>query len=318
LNTRNENSEVTVAVVGRPAAGHLPLIKSLTGTRPQVKRWSGAATGEENGTDYEFHGCRIRLVVLPGTSLLSPRTREEGISRDYLIDGKPDLILNVVDATDLERDLSLTIRLMELGLPMVMALNRCDVVEARGCRIDVAALERILEIPVVPTATRRKNKPEVLMSKLIFVADTPSTGRPRQFEYGNDVECASEFIEAAIILNHQELARRYPLRWLVYKVMEGDPSVEGELMSGSMVAEALHELRRVHGENLSAHLAAVRVGLAGSIAREVLGNTGTGRAELAGMVERGGLSRFLTPPVFLAAMALLFSLALGTSVPFGG
>jgi len=318
MNCRKENNEVLVAVIGRPTAGHLPLIKAITGTKPRVKRWSGA-TADENGILFEFQGRRIRLVVLPGTSI-SPRTREEGIARDYLVGGTPDLILNVVDATDLERDLSLTIRLMELGMPIVMALNRCDVVEARGCRIDVPALEAILQIAVVPTATRKKNDPEVLMQRLLFVADNPATVRPRQFKYGNDLECASEFIEMAIGSNSPLLAARYPLRWLAYKVIEGDPFVQGEIMvaDGSMVAEALHQLRRVHGEDLSAHLAAVRAGLAGSIAREALVNAGTGRAELAERIVRGGFSNFLTVPVFLTAIWLVLTLTFGIIASFSG
>jgi len=317
MNIRNENKEIAVAVVGRSSA-YSNLTRAMTDMGFHVKKWTGSA--EDSGTLCDIGGRRLRLVLLPGPRALSPRTREERVVRDYLVSGKPDLILNVADATDLERDLFLTIRLMELGLPLVMALNRVDIVETRGVRIDVPALEMILQGTVVPMASRRKNDPELLMRELLAVADNPATGRPRQFKYGNDVECAAEFIETAIGLNQPELVKRYPSRWLAYKVMEGDPSVQGDLMAsdGSMVAEAMHQRRRVHGEDLAAHLAAVRDGLACNIAREVLGNAWAGRAELAEMIERGGLSRFLTPPIFLAAMALLFSLALRPSVPFGG
>lgn len=276
MNT--EEQMVTVAVVGRSAVAYSNLVRAMTGNGFDVKRWTGSA--EECGTLCDFHGRRLRLVMLPGTRTLYPRTSEERLARDYLVSGKPDLIINLVDATSMELDLSLTIRLMELGMPLVMVLNRVDVVEARGCRVDVAALETILQIAVVPTATRKKNDPEVMLRKLLHVADNPAAGRPRQFAYGNDVECAAEFIETAIGLNHQE--RRYPFRWLAYRVMEGDPFLpEGVVCAdGSMVVEALHQLRRVHGEDLATHLAAVRDRLAGSIAREVLGKAGAGRPEL--------------------------------------
>jgi len=306
MNIRNENKEITVAVVGRSSAVFSNLTRAMTGTGFQLKRWAGSA--DECGTLCDVGGRRLRLMLLPGTRALYPRTKEESFARDYLVSGRPDLILNVVDATALEPDLSLTIRMMELGVPLVMALNRVDVVEARGNRIDVPALETTLNVAVVPFATRKKNDPEALLRKIVYVADYRAIARPRQFTYGDDVECASEFIETAIGQDYPETARRYPPRWLAHRVMEGDPFVKGELAPADegMIAEALHQLRRVHGEDLAAHLAAVRDGLAGSIAREVLCKAGAGRPEPAERIEGGGGSRLLSASLFLAAIGFAF------------
>lgn len=314
MNCREEQM-ITIAVVGRSAAAYSTLVRAMSGMDFDVKRWAGSA--EESGTLCEFHGRRFRLVMLPGTRSLYPRTREESLARDYLVSGKADLILNVVDATSLELDLSLTIRLMELGIPLVMVLNRVDVVEARGGRIDVTALETILESAVVPTATRKKNDPEMLLKKIFSVADNPATKCPRQFRYGDDVECAAGFIEVAIGQDYPVLAKRYPLRWLVYRLMEGDSSVQRELISakGCMIAEAIHQLRRVYGEDLADHLAAVRDGLVGSIAREVLSKSGAGRPTPATTNEGGGLGRYLTVPFSLLALWPVFSF--GIFAPFG-
>src|SRR6185369_12526115 len=119
--------------------------------RLHVGNWAGV-TVEKKEAIFEFGGSRIRLVDLPGTYSLSPYTQEEIIARDYLVHERPDLIINVVDATNLERNLYLTVQLMELGIPVVMALNIFDEAQAKGYRIDTKGIEKMLGVVVVPTS----------------------------------------------------------------------------------------------------------------------------------------------------------------------
>jgi ferrous iron transport protein B len=115
-----EKRVVTIAVAGNPNAGKSTLINAIAGSRLHVGNWPGV-TVEKKEASFEFEGARIRLVDLPGTYSLSPYTQEEIIARDYLVHERPDLVINVVDATNLERNLYLTMQLLELGLPVVMA-----------------------------------------------------------------------------------------------------------------------------------------------------------------------------------------------------
>ena len=145
---------VTVAVAGNPNCGKSTLINGIAGTRLQVGNWPGV-TVEKKEAQFSHGGRNIRLVDLPGTYSLSPYTQEEVVARDYLVHERPDVIINVVDATNLERNLYLTIQLLELEIPVVIALNIHDEAERKGYRIDRAALEELLGVKVVPTVATR-------------------------------------------------------------------------------------------------------------------------------------------------------------------
>ena len=307
-----------VAVAGNPNAGKSTLINAIAGSRLHVGNWPGV-TVEKKEALFEFEGRSIRLVDLPGCYSLSPYTQEEIITRDYLVAEKPDLIINVVDATNLERNLYLTIQLMELEIPVVMALNIFDEAEAKGYRIDVPAMERMLGVAVVPTSATRNRGLDELIQRALAVADATESSRPRQLKYDSDVECAAETFEKAIQQEHPELVGRYPLRWLTYKLMEGDPHVRNEvnLEGGALFAEALHHLRRAHGEDIESLMADARYGLASGLTKEVLVKPELRKTELTEKIDRIVLNRFLGIPIFLAAMWLLFKLTFNLSAPFG-
>ena len=313
-----EKRVITIAVAGNPNAGKSTLINAIAGTRLHVGNWPGV-TVEKKEANFEFQGSRIRLVDLPGTYSLSPYTQEEIIARDYLVKEKPDLILNVVDATNLERNLYLTVQLMELGLPVVMALNIFDEAEAKGYRIDVPAMERMLGVAVIPTAATKHRGLDDLLQRALAVADQPYLHRPRQLKYDDDVENAAQAVEEAIVRSHSAMADRYPLRWLSYKLMEGDLHIRQEvnLAADCTFEEALHHLRRAHGEDIEAHMADARYGLASGLTREVLKKPEVRKTELTEKIDRVVLNRFLGIPIFLAAMWLVFKLTFDLSAPFG-
>jgi ferrous iron transport protein B len=185
-----EKRTITVAVAGNPNSGKSTLINAIAGTRLQVGNWAGV-TVEKKEAVFEYGGCRIRLVDLPGTYSLSPYTQEEIIARDYLVHEQPDLVINVVDATNLERNLYLTVQIMELGIPVVMALNIHDEALAKGYRIDVPGIEKMLGITVVPTSATKKNGLDELLQKVLATAGERDKHTPAQLGYGMDVEAAT-------------------------------------------------------------------------------------------------------------------------------
>ncbi|MHC1699041.1 MAG: ferrous iron transport protein B [Geobacteraceae bacterium] len=308
---------ITVAVAGNPNSGKSTLINAIAGTRLQVGNWAGV-TVEKKEAIFEFQGRKIRLVDLPGTYSLSPYTQEEIIARDYLVNERPDLIINVVDATNLERNLYLTVQLLELGIPVVMALNIYDEAESKGYKIDVKGIEKMLGITVIPTSAVKKTGLDALLKGTLATADDPSGRGPQQLNYGEDIEKAAGSIESLLKKDHPAILSRYPQRWLVLKLMEGDSHVVEEVNLGSYepLDEALCHLRKAHGEDMEAIMADTRYSLATGLTREVLRRPELRKTEMTEKIDRIVLNRYLGIPIFLAAMWLVFKLTFDLSAPF--
>ena len=313
-----EKRTITVAVAGNPNSGKSTLINAIAGTRLHVGNWAGV-TVEKKEALFDFGGSRIKLVDLPGTYSLSPYSQEEIIARDFLVHERPDLIVNVVDATNLERNLYLTVQLLELGIPLVMALNIHDEAQAKGYRIDVKGIEEMLGITVVPTSATKKSGLDDLLRGVLATADDPAAHAPRQLNYGEDIEAAAEFIAATLGKSHPALLERFPQRWLLLKLMEQDDRLlkEANIRRDTMVDEALHHLRRAHGEDIESIMADTRYSLASGLTREVLVKPELRKVELTENIDRVVLNRFLGIPIFLVAMWLLFKLTFNLSAPFG-
>jgi len=311
-----ERRVVTVAVAGNPNSGKSTLINAIAGTRLQVGNWAGV-TVEKKEASFEYGGKKIRLVDLPGTYSLSPYTQEEIIARDYLVHERPDLIINVVDATNLERNLYLTVQLLELGIPMVMALNIYDEAEAKGYRIDVGEMEKMLGISIVPTsATKKTGLDDLLGSALATAADTASH-LPKQLTYGEDIETAVRTMSDSMRGSHSSLLDNYPERWLMLKLMEGDSNVVQETgLDSEAFAGALHHLKKAHGDDIEAIMADARYSLASGLTREVLQKPELRKMEMTEKIDRVVLNRFLGIPIFLAAMWLMFKLTFDMAKPY--
>ena len=313
----SQNRPLVVAVAGNPNAGKSTLINAIAGSRLQVGNWPGV-TVEKKEALFEHQGRQIRLVDLPGCYSLSPYSQEEIITRDYLVTEQPDLIINVVDATNLERNLYLTIQLLELGIPVLMALNIFDELTAKGASINIKGMEQALGIAVVPTSATRKTGLNELLQKLVEVAELPHAHRPASLNYGEDVEEAAQKIMAKLAADHQSAAERYPARWLACKLIEGDLPVRRQLNlpDYGFVDQALKHLYSAHDDDMEGLLADARHALASGLTREVLRKPEIRKEELTEKIDRVVLNRFLGIPIFMAAMWLLFKLTFDLSAPF--
>ncbi len=312
-----ERKTITAAVAGNPNSGKSTLINAIAGTRLHVGNWPGV-TVEKKEAVLEYHGRRIRLVDLPGAYSLSPYTQEEIIARDYLAHEKPDVIINVVDSTNIERNLYLSMQLLELGIPMVIALNIHDEAEKKGYRIDTKTMERMLGVKAIPTVATRKSGLAELLKAVTETADNPKghpTAHPR---YGEDIESAALTIEDHLRRDHPSVAADYPLRWLAFKLMEGDQRIREEtgLDESGLLGETLRHLRQAHGEDIESLMADARYAQASGLTHEVLKKPEFGKMELTEKIDRIALNRFLGIPVFLAAMWIMFKLTFDLSKPF--
>ena len=183
----------TIALAGNPNCGKTTLFNALTGASQRVGNWPGVTIDKKVG---KIRGTDSELVDLPGIYSMSPYSPEEIVSRNFIIDERPDALINIVDATNLERNLFLTLQLIDMGTPMVVALNMMDMIESAGDKIDVDGLSRSLGVPVVPISASKKTGIDELVKKIVQMAESKS--KPSPTRYGSSFESAVSAAEEAV------------------------------------------------------------------------------------------------------------------------
>lgn len=213
----------TIALAGNPNSGKTTLFNALTGARQHVGNYPGVTVEKKTGT-YVDGERRFHLVDLPGTYSLTAYSLEEVVARDFLVSERPEVVVDIVDAANLERHLLLTIQLMELGIPVVIALNMMDVARMRGIEIDTVRLSELMGVPVVATVARKGQGTDALVEVAERVVGTRIRQAPLQISYGDDVDAALARLEK-IIGAAKFLTGTYPARWVALKYLEKDEQI---------------------------------------------------------------------------------------------
>jgi ferrous iron transport protein B len=255
----------TIALAGNANVGKSVIFNQLTGLHQHIGNWPGKTVEKAEGT-LHFKGYTIDVIDLPGIYSLSTYSLEELISREYIAVEKPDLVINVVDASLLERNLFFTLQLLELETPMIMALNQMDMAKKKGIKIDHEELEKLLGVPVIPTVAVSGTGIYELLEKAIEKGGKT----PPQAKYGEEVEERIEALSEIIRKIHYP----YPARWTAIKLLEKDEQVEREIrrMNPGILSAAeklAREIEEIHGHFCSTVITSERYEVAGRIAQEV-------------------------------------------------
>ena len=215
--------KITVALAGNPNSGKTTIFNNLTGARQHVGNWPGVTVEKKEGT-LKYDDYEIKVVDLPGTYSLTAYSLDEIIARNFVVEERPDVVVDIVDASNLERNLYLTTQFMELGVKLVIALNMSDMVKSRGLKIDTKRLSEFLRAPVVPTVGHKNKGTDELIKAIVDIADGKINMDRVTVGYGEEVEEEIRKIEKLIQID-TGLMQRYPSRWLAMKLLEGDEEV---------------------------------------------------------------------------------------------
>lgn len=212
-----------VALAGNPNVGKTTVFNNLTGMRQHVGNWPGVTVEKKEGV-FEYKGEKFLVVDLPGTYSLTAHSIDELVARNFLLNGNPNVVVNVVDATSLLRNLLLTMEIFEMGLKnVVIALNKIDLAEKKGIRIDPLKMSKALGVPVVAMSAKEGIGIEELKDKIYEMAQGRIKTNPVVPRYDPEVEREIEHITNS--LKGTELEKRYPLRWLAIKLLQRDDEV---------------------------------------------------------------------------------------------
>jgi ferrous iron transport protein B len=303
--------KITVALAGNPNVGKTSLFNALTGAKQKVGNWPGVTVEKKVGK-IEHKGVDITLVDLPGTYSLSAYSEDEIIARDFIIDEKPDIVVHIVDSTNLERNFYLTSQLLELGCPLVIALNMSDMADAQGDKIDEHMISEYFEVPVVRTVASEKKGIQKLLDAIIGESSL-GPHHEHEISYGKKVEDKIRVLEE--ILHHDKSLSKYPSRWFAARILEGDANALSKVEKSSVWKKADDFLKNCDSDIYEAEMADKRYEFIGAMMPQVCSKCAT-NLSVSGMVDKVMTNKYLGIPIFLALMWAAFELTFTFSVPF--
>ena len=322
------SNTTTIALAGNPNSGKTTLFNAITGARQRVGNYPGITVERKEGT-VNLNDIKVNVVDLPGCYSLSAYSQEELVARKVLVDERPDIVVDIVDATKLERHLYLAVQFFELGIPVVLALNMMDDAKKQGLRIDCKRLASLLKCPVVETVARSgQGKQELMQEALRHAKERGGAWEPLHISYGADLDSAlvvmSEMIESADFMTN-----RYPVRWVALKYLENDEEIlaHGRKIGGpaqeleNLVAKTQEHCKTTLNTVPEAIIADYRYGLINSILRQdILEHepTQSERIDVSAKLDFVLTNRLLGPIIMFAVLYGMFQVTFTLGeVPMG-
>jgi ferrous iron transport protein B len=297
---------ITIALTGNPNSGKTTIFNNLTGTRQHVGNWPGVTVEKKMGTVIH-NGHRLQVVDLPGTYSLTAYSIEEIVARRFLVDSKPDVVVDIVDASNLERNLYLATQLIEMGVKLILALNMADVAQARGHEIDADSLGTLLGVPVVFTiGTKNEGMKELLDKVVEVVEDRDTVSRHIHISYGHELEKEIKKIQD-VIWRDPSIGERFSTRWLAVKLLENDAAVQERVGSLGEIGKQILAQAEASRERL-AEFYKDDAEMVLTDHKEVLKVSAKSKLDLSRQVDLVLTNRILGFPVFIFFIWAMFQL----------
>lgn len=300
---------IRIALAGNPNCGKTTMFNALTGANQYVGNWPGVTVEKKEGRLKDRkRGEEIIVTDLPGIYSLSPYTLEEVVSRDYLLNENPDVIVDLVDATNIERNLYLTTQLIETGIPVVIALNMSDLIGKRGLKIDSKRLSMVLGCPVIETSALKKTGLGELIDEAVKVAHSREVPLPKDI-FSDDVEAAVSRIADLLTVS---APRR---RWYAVKVLERDekvvPQMELDAEAGKTVDELRRTLEEKRDDDIESIITDERYRYIQKLVSTTVKKSGT-KLTVSDRIDRVVTNRILGIPIFIAVMFIVYYISVTT------
>lgn len=314
------SKKITVAIAGNPNSGKTTIFNALTGSRQHVGNYSGVTVERKEGTRH-YKGYEINFVDLPGTYSLAANSVEEVVARDFLIFEKPDVVVNVVDAGNFERNLYLSTQIVELNVPLVLVLNMADLAEKQGLSFDKKKLGKFFNAEVVSTVGSKGVGLNDLLDAVISKSQNQQDNQNEHLlNYGDDIEKELEKLAGILDCEHA-LASRYGNRWLALKLLEQDSDIMSKGHKPEVLDAVEHsivKLDRIFGDHPEVVIAEKRYGFISGVFGQSVTLTAQRHHDISDTIDKVMLNRVLGLPIFFGLMYVVFSLVFWAGEPLMG
>lgn len=308
-----------VALAGNPNSGKTTIFNGLTGARQHVGNYPGVTVERKEGS-LRHRGTEMTVVDLPGTYSLTAYSAEELVARDFIMKGKPDVVVDIVDASNLERNLYLAVQLMEMGAPLILCFNMSDMAAARGFRFDLEKLSRFFGAPIVQTMGHKGEGLNELLDAMEERARKGPSKVWNTINYGSEIEKELANL-VPLIAGKFPASNEYDPRWLALKLLENDREIRALVASpetDAQVERSSARLSTILGEDPETAIAGSRYGFISGACQEAVVSTIESRHSTSDRIDSVVTNRVLGIPLFLGLMFLVFHLTFTVGDPLMG